>query len=133
MDDERSLFLVDDDEDDRYLFQEALRSVNAAIECRLAYNGEHALRQMLHPDFVLPALMFVDMNMPRVSGKELLQEIRQIPTFHPVPIIMYSTAGAPAEMKEVVILGAAEFLVKESSFDRLCGQIKEVLLRYDVV
>ena len=125
-----SVFLVEDDPDDRFLFCEALKIVDAGITCTIAQDGEDAIGQMQAMSFNAPYLIFADVNMPRMNGLEFLMALKQIATLKSVPVLMYSTSSVQSEMNKMLEAGASEFLIKASSFKALCLQIEEALIRY---
>ena len=66
------VLVVDDDNDDRDLFCEALNYVNPFITCIIARDGEEALYGLKLHQFPRPALILLDINMPRLNGIQLL-------------------------------------------------------------
>ena len=75
----KPFFLVaDDDEDDRFFFLEALRSIDPGITCMLASNGREALTLLQSDFFSLPDYIFLDLNMPLMNGLKCLEEIKKI-------------------------------------------------------
>ena len=72
-----SFFIVDDDVDDRNLFIEAVKEVDATIECITANNGEQALALLADPGTSLPDFIFLDLRMPRIDGKKCLIELKK--------------------------------------------------------
>lgn len=118
------LLCIDDDPDDFLLLREAVKHCYPECECVYAQDGIKALDllQSLTPD-----LIFVDNNMPRMSGKETLQSILQNTLLQTVPVYMLSTHISPIEFKEFLRTGAAGCLVKPHSFHDLCATVQQVL------
>jgi len=114
----RSCFLIDDDEDDREIFTMALKKAEADFVCTMAKNGREAIDKALAGDFV-PGYIFVDLNMPLVSGKECVRAFKKIERFKDVPIIVYTTSSFSKDIREVRDLGAAHYLVKPTRFSEL--------------
>ncbi len=84
----KSLLFVDDDADDTFLFQEMLAEVNPALLFVSATNGEEALQKLTAPGAFLPHLIFMDLNMPRMGGKECLSAIKGHEKLKDIPVIM---------------------------------------------
>src|ERR1700758_2081341 len=84
-------FLVDDDADDREIFTMAARCIRKT-ECITAKNGEEALEFLKKNEEFVPDFIFLDLNMPKVDGKECLVEMRKIERLKQVPIYIYSTS-----------------------------------------
>src|SRR5687768_3675924 len=85
------LLYVDDDSEDKEIFSEALSQIDPAILCLTASDGEEGLAKLAllltPPDFI-----FLDLNMPRMNGKEMLKELKKSPKFSTIPVIIYSTS-----------------------------------------
>ncbi|HEY8936584.1 MAG TPA: response regulator [Cyclobacteriaceae bacterium] len=123
----KSVFLIDDDIDDRDLFLDALDEIDNNIHCSLAENGKTAIEILLSDIFEKPELIFLDLNMPLINGKELLKELKNSRDLSPIPVIMYSTFFGPDEMDEIINLGASYCLVKHTSFSELKSALRMIL------
>ncbi|MCG2615151.1 response regulator [Terrimonas sp. NA20] len=108
----RYLLIIDDDSDDRALFIEAVKEIDATIRCVSADNGQHAL-ELLHtsPDR-LPDFIVLDLRMPRYSGKRFLFEIKNDQRLKNIPVIIYTTSKSVEESNELARLGACHFMTK---------------------
>jgi CheY-like chemotaxis protein len=124
----KQLFIIDDDVEDQEIFVEALKEVNPSIICYNAMNGEDALRQLTMDVMMLPDLIFLDMNMPKLNGKQVLRELKKTRSLINIPVIMYSTSFAPRDIEEIKELGAVFYLLKPSRFDDLCTALTKILL-----
>lgn len=124
----KRLFIIDDDVEDQEIFMEAVREVDHGIECSSATNGEEALKR-LQTNNVLPDLIFLDLNMPKLNGKQILREIKNVSILKNIPVIMYSTSFAPRDIEEIEKLGAVYHLLKPSRFDDLCKSLQFILAR----
>ncbi|MDB5192346.1 MAG: response regulator receiver protein [Segetibacter sp.] len=112
------LLLVDDDEDDKAIFAEAMAEIDHSIKCSLAANGYEAL-QILKDQKRLPDLIFLDLNMPRMNGKQCLTRLKQSDELKNIPVIIFTTSTSPEDMEETKNLGAAHFLIKPSNMKEL--------------
>jgi CheY-like chemotaxis protein len=72
------MMIIDDDLDDTDIFCEALKEVDPSVKCLIAKDGEEALN-LLNNLIVLPELIFLDINMPRMDGKTCFKEIKRNP------------------------------------------------------
>lgn len=124
----KSIYLADDDEDDRMLFIEAVLEIDRSINVTEAKDGQQLMDILkLHsPNF--PEIIFLDINMPGKGGFECLQEIRNSNTnFKNVNIIMLSTSSSSLSISRAFELGASFYAVKPSTFDGLKALIKKTL------
>jgi CheY-like chemotaxis protein len=123
----QKLFIIDDDVEDQEIFMEAVRVVDNTIQCFASTSGEEALQQLEQEVIVLPDLIFLDLNMPKLNGKQILREIKNRKSLKPIPVIMYSTSFAPQDIQEINQLGAVFHLLKPSRFDDLCRSLTDIL------
>jgi CheY-like chemotaxis protein len=121
------MMIVDDDSDDTDLFCEALKEVDSSIKCLIARDGEEALN-LLKNLTVLPDLIFLDINMPRMNGKTCFREIRKNPLLRNIPIVIYSTSARPDEIKEFESQGAT-FMAKPSGYSDLVNVLMQFFSR----
>ncbi len=112
-----SVLLIDDDIDDRMIFGEVLKELAPDIIYHEAINGEDALLKL--NSNLAPDLIFLDLNMPRIDGKQFLAEIRQQEHLKHIPVVIYSTSSHESDKKETRELGASYFLTKPNSLHEL--------------
>lgn len=122
----KNVFLVDDDRDDREIFIEALAEIDDSCKCFTAENGEEAINK-LHAGAFVPDYIFLDLNMPRMNGRECLVQIKSINRLKETPVIIYTTSSLQREKEELVRLGASMFITKPANFHELCSSLKQVL------
>ncbi len=130
MNQQKIVMIVDDDMDDIEFFCEALNEIDASVQYLTALNGVDALSKLRKDDIVLPHFIFLDLNMPRMDGKQLLKELKSDFVLRDIPAIVYSTSSMPADIEETKALGASYFLTKPSSFKKLCDDIHLVLKQF---
>ncbi len=106
----RKVLLIDDDEDDRFFFQKAVEDLNKAIECHLAHDSRTGMDK-LNPSSALPDIIFLDINMPNINGKEILAMIKKSTAAH-IPVVIYSASNNPLHISEANALGAIHYIVK---------------------
>ena len=124
------LFLVDDDADDQEIFKSALAHVDQNVMLLTAVNGIDAL-QMLSSIERLPAFIFLDLNMPRMSGIQFLAEIKKSELLRGIPVLVYSTSDSPHDKERAMTAGAEQFITKPARFSELC-EILQVVLKQGV-
>lgn len=119
--------LIDNDPDDCAIFLMALQEIDAAISCTMASNGIDALNKISSDPSFLPSVVFIDMNMPMINGKQCLQELRKIERLKEVPMYVYSTSADPRSIAEAKAMGANDFIMKPSSFTLLVELLSHLL------
>ena len=85
----KRLLLIDDDQDDHEFFLEAINEIDSSITCTAFFDGEQALGKLKENQNELPDLIILDTNMPKLTGKQILAEIKNIPNLKEVPVVMY--------------------------------------------
>jgi CheY-like chemotaxis protein len=119
-------FFIDDDTDDQEIFKMAISEVFPGVSCLFANDGIEALDRLSDP-FFSPACIFIDLNMPRMNGKECLVEIGKIERLSKVPVFIYSTSLDHALIKECKDLGAADFVVKPPGLQALTDRLRQII------
>lgn len=127
------VIVAEDSEADYLLIGEALRT--AGLDCRLlhAENGEQALRliERIGQDLA-PALIIIDINLPRYSGHELLARIRARPALAGLPVAVLSGSLNPGDRDAALAQGADLFIRKSSDLEEFLHSgvlIRELLAR----
>ena len=121
----RTIMLIDDDIEDCEIFIDAVREVDPDIQCQCQENGEIAISLLSLHAIENPDLFFVDLNMPKLNGKQVLVELkRNLPD---IPVIMFSTFFGEQDINEIHAAGAAHHMIKHTNFNDLCKALEDVL------
>ena len=105
--------LVDDDEDDRYIVQQAFASHQACCLLQALPSGQ-ALFELLEESVKLPALLLLDLNMPLMNGFDVLKRLRETTQYQSIPVVILTTSSASVDQQRAADLGADEFITKPS-------------------
>lgn len=130
MQNQKTVFLIDDDSDDQEIFSTALKRTEQPIDCVFANDGIQALEKINTETDFLPDFIFIDLNMPRMNGQECLSHIKKIERLKDVPVYMYSTTTDPSAMAANKELGAVDFIVKPSSIKELTELLSKLLKKH---
>jgi CheY-like chemotaxis protein len=104
------VFYLDDDIEEVLLFSEAIQELDQRILCEGVTDSMEGLRQLQHNP--PPDLIFLDFNMPALSGEDCLLLIRQFDHLKNVPVVIYSN-GANDKMKQRLIKKGAAMVIKK--------------------
>lgn len=115
----RTVILVDDDLDDHEVFKSACMVVDPTIEVIGFESGEQALRGLSTFE-IIPDMIFLDLNMPRLNGIEVLEAVKAMENMKVVPVIVYTTFFDTSVKERCQKIGAADVIEKPNSFDALC-------------
>lgn len=84
-----NILMVDDDEDDQLLIKDAFEDDSKLFNIQFANNGTDVLEKIPAPEF-LPDLILLDLNMPKMSGFEVLRHLKGSSDYKHVPIIVFT-------------------------------------------
>lgn len=87
-----NILLADDDKDDRFFFDKALKALAIPTKLTTVEDGEQLMDYLTKKSKNLPDVLFLDLNMPRKKGSECLSEINLDPKLKDLPVIIYSTS-----------------------------------------
>lgn len=121
MDQEKTCILIDDDEDDHYFFRAALLAQGIPIACTYYLKPKEALEKISQHRGVKPTYIFIDLNMPQLTGLECLGILKRTPAVSDIPVVMYSTSASPNDIEACKQLGALAYLVKPASIEELAS------------
>lgn len=122
----RNILQIDDDCDDCELFMEALEEISSA-QYTAIYDPVEALRKLMEAE-ITPDVIFLDLNMPIMSGIEFLTEIKKQEKLKEIPIIIFSTSQLDHIINEAKDYGAQDFISKPNNFNDL----KRILSKYTI-
>jgi CheY-like chemotaxis protein len=121
-----TILLVDDDEEDLQMTQEALRESRLGNDLRTAADGEELMDYLLHrgsyadaADSPKPGLILLDLNVPKKDGREALAEIKANPDLRKIPVIVLTTSKAEEDIFRTYDLGVNSFITKPVTFSGL--------------
>ncbi|RYU93398.1 response regulator [Emticicia agri] len=118
--------LIDDDQDDQEIFILALEDSGLNMQCVISHNASDALQKLIEDDTFLPNYIFLDLNMPRINGIQLLTEIKKNSRLKHIPVVIYSTSAHPKDKEVTQKLGAAAFITKPSGIKELSQILKDL-------
>lgn len=121
-----TILYIDDDEEDREVFGEALRIVDESIVYSYAPNGREALQYLVDQE-QLPDFIFLDILMPVMSGGEFITEIKKDTRLSNIRIVLCTTYLTPQAYIEFKALGIIDILIKPHSFDELIKSLYLIL------
>lgn len=126
------ILIADDDEDDRLLTEKALRKNHLANTLKFVENGEELLdylhqRNGYSPENApLPGLILLDLNMPRMDGREALSNIKKDDRLRKIPVVILTSSKAEEDILRSYDLGGNSYITKPVTFEGLVTIIKEL-------
>jgi two-component system response regulator len=128
----RAILLVEDNPDDERLTLRALRRGKIANEIIVAHNGEEALEMVFNAN-PLPAVVLLDLKLPKIDGLEVLRRIRANERTHLLPVVIFTSSSEERDTIESYRLGANSYVRKPIEFDRFTEAVGQVGLYWAVI
>lgn len=124
------MLLVEDNEADIRLTQIALQQAKLENRLHVVRDGEQALaflkREGEYADAVRPDLLLLDLNLPKVSGAEVLKEIRENPQLKTLPVVILTTSDADKDIYESYELHANCYITKPVDLRKFMGVVEMI-------
>jgi CheY-like chemotaxis protein len=132
-----TILLADDDEDDRVLTADALRRSRMLNDIRFVVDGEDLIHYLYGEGIYAaggtpaprPGLILLDLNMPKIDGREALAKIKSDPVLRGIPIVVLTTSKAEEDIVRAYDLGVNSFISKPVTFEELATAM-QTLARY---
>lgn len=126
-----TILMADDDPDDRQLTREAFEEARLANDLRFVENGEELLdylyRRGKYTDPATsprPGLILLDLNMPKVDGREALAKLKQDPDLRRIRVVVLTTSKAEEDVARSYDLSAASYIAKPVTFETLVDVVR---------
>ena len=119
------ILMADDDDDDFLLTKKALAESKLLNELHRVKDGEELLRYLRHQDEYTdkancrPGVVLLDLNMPKMDGREALKAIKSDPDLKDIPVVVFTTSKAEEDIVRSYQLGVNSFITKPVKFDNL--------------
>jgi CheY-like chemotaxis protein len=125
------VLLVEDDPGDVQLTKEAFEEHKVRNRLTVVSDGVDALAYLrrdpeVYPDAVRPDLILLDLNLPRVDGREVLQEIKADPELRRIPVVVLTTSQADEDIVRSYNLHANAYVTKPVDFDRFIAVVRQI-------
>jgi CheY-like chemotaxis protein len=130
---EAGLLIVEDDPDALFLLNRAFMKVGLSVPVRVVMDGEDAVAYLSgrgtyadrinHP---LPCMVLLNLKLPKKSGLEVLEWIRQQPRLRRIPVVIVTTSGEERDRQRALELGAREYTIKPIDSSGLLRLAKKI-------
>ena len=122
------ILLADDDRDDRYFFEKALKLISFKTHLTIVEDGAKLMSYLKANSAKLPDVLFLDYNMPRKNGFECLSEIKSNPLLKALPVIIYSTY-VHEDVADMLYTRGAHYYIRKVELPELQKIIQLALTR----
>lgn len=135
-----TILLVEDDANDVVLVKRAFKQAKVANPLQVARDGEEAVAYLAgagefadRERFPLPAIILLDLKMPRKSGLEVLEWLRAQPGLKRLPVVVLTSSKENRDINRAYELGANSYLIKPVSFNNLTEMVKTLGLYWIIL
>jgi two-component system response regulator len=132
----QTIIIAEDDSDDQKLIKEAFEECKILNPLIFAEDGEELMNYLKNQNehqnldnSIQPAIVLLDLNMPRKDGREVLYELKQDPDLKKIPIIILTTSHNNEDVVYCYESGASSFITKPVSFTELV-EVISVISKY---
>jgi CheY-like chemotaxis protein len=133
----KSVLLVEDSEEDYEMFIRVVKKTDLQFELNRCETGEDAIiflkHQSIYQDkekFQKPSLILLDLNLPGIDGKKVLEEIKLDANLQLIPVVIFSTSSNPKDIEECYQKGANGYVIKPMDISLLQEYIQILLLHW---
>ncbi|NLW56946.1 MAG: response regulator [Firmicutes bacterium] len=134
--DEVIILVADDDPDDQFMIEESFKEARITTPLHFVNDGEELVAYLKRQgkystlaDLPLPGLILLDLNMPRMDGREVLKELKADPDWRRIPVIVFTTSQTEGDITRMYDLGVNSFITKPATFEGLV-KIIDTLIQY---
>jgi CheY-like chemotaxis protein len=122
------IFLVEDNEDFSFLIEKAIDHIDKDLSIKILDNGLNALEVLKHLDQegIRPRIILLDLNLPGLSGLDLLVKIKTIEFLKQVPVILFTTSDNPKDVRLATEHGANAYVTKPHGYIALIDCLRSL-------
>lgn len=127
-----TILLIEDNPADQEMTRRALAAANNTVALEVVHDGEEAIDFLLRRDVYesddtpVPDLILLDLNLPKLSGKDVIRRVRGEESLQHMPLIVMTTSHAPEDVLESYRLGCNSYLLKPNRFDEFVCTMQQL-------
>ncbi len=125
---------ADDDDAVHEMLQIAIAELNIPVQLIRVADGEQTLGFLRkHPPYQAvpqPCVVILDLNLPKKTGRDVLAEMRGDDSLSAMPVVIFTASSLVSDRKQLLALGAQDYIVKPPTFTALLEIVKSLYARY---
>ena len=118
------ILLVEDNQDDYEATVRSLKKNHLVNPVHWCKNGQEALNYLQNTGIEKPSLILLDLNMPGIDGRQVLEKIKADPKLKYIPVVILTTSSDSKDVEQCYCIGASTYIQKPVSFDGLTEAIR---------
>ncbi|HEY4149379.1 MAG TPA: response regulator [Chitinophagaceae bacterium] len=120
------ILLIEDDLDDIEFLQEAFKNQGVEVDMDIANDGSAAVNH-IRTARQYPDIIILDLNLPKIHGREVILEIKSSPAFQLVPLLILTTSSAREDMEYAYRHGADKYVIKPTTLEQIRQTVNTIL------
>ena len=124
----KPILLVEDDQVDAMTVKRALKEINVTNRLDVVNDGEEALAFLKNPEIENPAIILLDLNMPKMNGIEFLEIAKKDDTLKRIPVVVLTTSKEDQDKVDSFNFGVAGYMIKPVDYRKFVEVIKTINL-----
>ena len=127
-----TILLIEDNQADQEMTRRALAAADQTVTLEGVHDGEEAIDFLLRRDVYesddtpVPDLVLLDLNLPKLSGKDVIRRVRGEDCLLHMPLVVMTTSHAPEDVLESYRLGCNSYLLKPNRFDEFVSTMERL-------
>lgn len=127
-----TILIVEDNDEDFYAIQRGLRNSGVANNLIRCVDGEDAMEFLRHDgrysksSAIVPNIVLLDLNLPKVDGKSILKFIKQTPHLSTIPVVVLTTSTDPEDIRKVYEMGGNSYIQKPVDLTSFIEAIQKI-------
>ena len=121
------ILYAEDDPEDVEVFGEALKEINPSIVFQSVKDGSEVI-PFLENSVLMPNYIFLDVNMPVVSGRDCIIMLKKNQKYRNIPVMIYTTSNRDEDRKDLIQLGAARYIIKPNTYTEVFSCLKSAMV-----
>lgn len=125
------ILLIEDNEGDVEMTRRALNTAPLPCQLSVTHSGDQALdflnKTGKYEGAITPQLILLDINMPRMGGKQFLEEVKASDAFKTIPVVMFTSSESPKDIKDCYERHANGYVVKPFDSKQYADKVREVV------
>jgi CheY-like chemotaxis protein len=117
------VFIVEDNDSDVYLVEETLRSQGIPAHFQRCHDGEEALQALSQISRHLPDVIIIDLNLPKITGLEILKHVRSLKELDGVPVLILTSSQSKTDRAQSIQLGADAYIAKPPTLPEFLSSV----------
>jgi len=118
------VFIVEDNDPDVFLVEEALRSQGVPAQIQRCQDGEEAIRVLSQIDQAnLPDIIIIDLNLPKVTGLDILKHVRSLKQLDGIPVLILTSSQSKTDRAQSMQLGANAYIAKPPTLPEFLSSV----------